>query len=79
MDPRTQDRGPEDPETQDPNWHTLYVYIHSTCVSYLSTGIQTFPVEWTMQWTMEFLCTVDNTFVQAAFVPFHSVSLHYCR
>jgi len=29
VDPRTQDWGPGDP---DPNWHTLYVYIHITSI-----------------------------------------------
>jgi len=37
---RTEDLGTRDPET-----HTLYVYVHSTCASSRSTGIQAFPVE----------------------------------
>jgi len=44
VDPRTWDRGPGDPGTQgprdpDPNWHTLYVYMYSTCVSNRLTGM----------------------------------------
>ena len=65
--------GPENPGPRDLNWHTLYMYVHSTCDSNHSTGIQTFPVEW----TMEFLRTIDGTFVLAAFVPFHSVRVFF--
>ena len=47
MDPRTQDwepgdsgtQGPREPRPMELNWHTLYVYIHSTCVSNRSTGM----------------------------------------
>ena len=46
----------------DPNWHTLYMYIHSTCVSNHSTGMH-YGMEY------EILCTVESTFVLAAFVP----------
>jgi len=52
-----------DPRTLDSSWHTLYMYIHSTRVSNHLTG---------MHYEMEYetLCTVESTFVVAAFVPF---------
>ena len=53
------------------------------CTAYLHTGvcncwtrIRTGTVEWTMEWTTEFLFTVDSTIahcVLAAFIPFHSL------
>ena len=60
-----EDPGPRDPRPMDPNWHTLYMYIHSTCISNHSTGMH-YGMDY------EILCTV-RTFVLAAFVPFHSV------
>jgi len=70
------DPGPMDLRTLDSNWHTLYMYIHSTCVSNHSTGMH-YGMEY------EILCTVESTFVVAAFIPFHSVRyqkrLLYCR
>ena len=68
-DPRTRDRGDQgtrEPRDPDPNWHTLYVYIHSTYIVHVSLIAQ---LECTTEQTK---CTVDGTFVLAAFVPFHS-------
>ena len=62
-DPGPGTRGPMD---TDPNWHTLYVYIHSTYIVHVPLITR---LECTMEQTK---CTVDDTFVLAAFVPFHS-------
>ena len=67
VDPRTWDRGPgdlgiqDDPgpmdqRTLDSNWHTLYMYVHSTCISNHSTGMHC-GMEY------EILCTVDGIYV----------------
>jgi len=62
VDPKTRDWGPGDrgPRFPDPNWHTFYVYIYSTCVSNRSIEMH--------------YGKVDGTFFLAAFIPFHSVN-----
>ena len=52
VDPRTWDRGPEDPGPMDPNWHT-----NSTCIN-CSTGMH-YGMDYEMDY--EILCTVDGT------------------
>jgi len=37
--PGTGDPGTQGPRDPDPNWHTLYVYMYSTCVSNRLTGM----------------------------------------
>ena len=64
----TQGPGTRGPRDQDLNWHTLYVYIHST---YL---VHNYIVHVSLIARLE--CTMEQTkfgtFVLAAFVPFRS-------
>ena len=60
------DPGDLGPRDLDRNWRTLYVYIHSTYNVHVSVITR---LECTME---QKFCTVDSTFVLAAFIPFHS-------
>ena len=60
------------------SWTQIGIHIHRLYVCLLNrlTGIHADSLGgmvWTMEWTVEFLCPVDGTFVLAAFIPFHSV------
>ena len=64
--PGTGDLGtqePRDPQPMDPNWHTLVCicYIRSICIPNCLTGMH-YGMDY------EILCTVDGTFVLAAFI-----------
>ena len=71
--------GPED--LDEGSW--TQIGTHSTCTYIIHVSLKSFDwntdfsggTVWTTELTVEFLCTVDGTFVLAAFVPFHSVDL----
>jgi len=73
--------GTQGPRTQGPETHgpelayTVRIrvsYIRSTCICNCLSGMHN-------RMDYEILCTVDSTFVLAAFIPFHSLTSLYCR